>query len=920
MAIGRFITPDELIWVYRSVQFREALLQGRWADTLTTGHPGVTTMWLGTVGISLQLWLRPFSHSTYQWITQLAHYNPDNMAAYRQLAHFLTAARLVVIAVNSLGIVAIYHLSQRVFGLLAAMLITAFLAFDPFMVGLSSLLHVDALLTTFVTLSLLALAIWVHSDGRSPQFLFFSAFFTGLAILSKSPALLLLPFTAFILLIKSVSFNDGKVHFPARQLFQAGIMWLAICLGTLFLLLPALWLDPATAVQTVTSSANRHIEAALRPTFFWGQMAYEHGPLFYPVAVLFRLGPLVLVGLLLAGWGKLRGWQKWRQDKVWQRPSLTTLIFLLWPPLYIAAITIAEKKFDRYALPVIPVLVILAAMGWAWLRPQRPKILFTGLLATQIILLLLTLPYPLTSYNPLLGGTTMARRVLPIGWGEAIGSAGQWLSAQPGSDQQTAVSSIPSALAPFFSGQTLPIAESAQANYRILTASSLQADPNALSKATNEGPPLHIIRFNGLDQAWIVAQHEPQRPSPLISLPAPFTFDNRVQLLAADTTYAAEAVQVRLRWRLLQNGRYALQLTLTDENDNIWHQLNASLLNQTDFYPEHWAEGETPQINYAIPPPKAIPPGHYQVQLSLFDVAGAQLPLLTDANRFQGVIYNLPHVTIPPATQQPVVSNLDLGTVVNQSWLNNSLILWGYHPLPPTLLSGSRTTLDLTWQAAAPLPPDVQIRLQLGDTVTDFPLSRYPSSNWRLGEVIHEKYELSIPADIPAGQYTLTAQPITADGRLSDSPVTLASLEVIATDRLFQLPPTIETPLAIQFGSNIFLRGVDGPAVADDSLQLTLYWQTDQPPSDLYTVFVHVLAADGSTIAQADQWPNGRPTNTLAPQEVVIDKYTIPLPADSQPYQLAIGLYTAHNGLRLPLTDATSTAYPDDQLLLPLSP
>ena len=516
-----------------------------------------------------------------------------------------------------------------------------------------------------------------------------------------------------------------------------------------------------------------------------------------------------------------------------------------------------------------------------------------------------------------------------LGWPSACcPSAGARPLAWPGngyrnnqaSDQQTAVASIPPALAPFFSGHTLPIAESAQANYRILTASSLQADANALTKATSQGPLLHTIRFNGLDQAWIVAQNEPQRPSPLVNLPDPFTFDGQVQLLAADTIYAAEAVQVRLRWRLVQNGRYALQLTLTDENNNIWHQLNAPLLNQTDFYPEHWADGETPQIKFFIQPPPAIPPGIYQVQLSLFDAAGAQLPLLTDANRFQGVIYNLPHVTIPPATQQPVVSNLDLGTVVNQSWLDDSLTLWGHQPLPPTLLSGGRTTIDLIWQATAPLPPDVQIRLQVGDAATDMPLSRYPSSNWRLGEVIHEKYELPIPADMAAGQYTLTVQPLTAAGILSDSPVTLASLAVVATDRLFQLPATIGTPLAIQFGSNIYLRGIDGPVVADDGLHLTLYWQTDQSPPDLYTVFIHVLAADGTTIVQADQWPDGRPTNTLAAQEVVIDKYTIPLPADSQPYQLAIGLYTAHNGLRLPLTDTIGTAYPNDQLLLPLSP
>ena len=29
--LGRYITPDELIWVFRTVQFREAVLAGVWA-------------------------------------------------------------------------------------------------------------------------------------------------------------------------------------------------------------------------------------------------------------------------------------------------------------------------------------------------------------------------------------------------------------------------------------------------------------------------------------------------------------------------------------------------------------------------------------------------------------------------------------------------------------------------------------------------------------------------------------------------------------------------------------------------------------------------------------------------------------------------------------------------------------------------
>lgn len=917
VAIGRYITPDELIWVYRSVQFREAVLQGQWADTLTTGHPGVTTMWLGAMGISVQLWLRPFAHTTYQWITHLAYYNPDNMAAYSQLAQLLTAARLAVITVNSVGIVIAYGLAQRVFGRLPAILITAFLAFDPFLVGLSGLLHVDALMTTFTTLSLLALAWWVQADGRLP--LLVSAIAAALAVLTKSPALLLIPFTALIFLFKTVTiYNNRKPHTQIGPNLRQGVLWLLVCVVIVFLCFPVLWVGPVPAVQLITNNVNRHIETALRPTFFLGQMAYEHGVLFYPVALFFRIAPLVFVGLILA-MRALRFLESQSSSSP-QRPSLTTLIFILWPIFYLAAITFAEKKFDRYALPAIPALIILAALGWSQLRLKRPQILLTSLLVIQTICLILALPYPLAAYNPLVGGSAVAQRVLPVGWGEAISAAGQWLSDQPGANKKTAVSSIPPSLAPFFSGQTLPLSDDAQANYRILTASSLQADPNALAQAESEGQLIHTIHFNGLDQAWLFAQNSPQRPSSLANLPDPFSFDNRVQFLAADTTFAQDAVQIRLRWRLVQNGRYTLQLTLRDENGHTWSQFNTPLLNETDFYPDYWQDGEMPQLRYSLAPPPAIPPGKYQVELSLFDAHNAQLPLLTADNIFRGVLYNLPDVTILPPTTLAAVSELDIGTVINQPWLNNSLILWGYQPVPSSLLSGSRTTLDLIWQAVAPLPDDVQIRLQLGDVSADLPLSRYPTGAWREGQPIHEKYELLIPSDMPAGPYTLTVQPLTADHTPTDTAVPLTTLQIIATDRLFQLPPNLTTPLDIQFGSDIHLRGLDGLSLSDDSLHFTLYWQTDQPLTDLYTVFVHVLDAQGGTITQADQWPGARPTDSWAAHEVVPDSYTIALPANAEPVQLAIGLYTAADGRRQPLTDPAGHTYPDDRLLLPLSP
>jgi hypothetical protein len=188
-----------------------------------------------------------------------------------------------------------------------------------------------------------------------------------------------------------------------------------------------------------------------------------------------------------------------------------------------------------------------------------------------------------------------------------------------------------------------------------------------------------------------------------------------------------------------------------------------------------------------------------------------------------------------------------------------------------------------------------------------------------VGEPIHEKYELTIPPNMPAGQYTLTVQPFVGENNgVEETAVSLGQIEVIATDRFFQLPNNIATPLDIQFGATIHLRGIDGPTTSENTLYLTLYWQTDAQPSAMYTAFVHVLDADGVTITQVDQWPGGRPSDTWADGEVIVDTYAIPLPENATPVQLAIGLYTAENGLRLPITDAAGNAYPDNRYLVPV--
>jgi hypothetical protein len=92
------------------------------------------------------------------------------------------------------------------------------------------------------------------------------------------------------------------------------------------------------------------------------------------------------------------------------------------------------------------------------------------------------------------------------------------------------------------------------------------------------------------------------------------------------------------------------------------------------------------------------------------------------------------------------------------------------------------------------------------------------------------------------------------------------------------------------------------PTAVTPTLTLTLTWQAVEPVAQDYTVFIHLLAPDGSKVAQRDARPcDGEcPTNTWQPGELVLDRYQLEWVPKGVPgpYRLAIGLYLLETGER----------------------
>lgn len=926
LAIGRYVTPDELMWVQRSVAFREALLAGDWANTIVTGHPGVTTTWLGALGISLQLLLRPGDTAVYQWITHLAWMTPDNVTAFQQLAHFLTAGRLMVALANSVGLVLAFRLlvvgnQYSISGnrysekeLRYALFVVVLLALDPFMAGLSGLLHVDGLLTTFALLALLCLARGLQQPRSNYVAVALSGSAAALAALSKTPGVLLVPLAVGVFWLqgawvarapKARPFKFQTLLTPFLQTFT----WLASFAIVAVGVLPALVAAPGRVWQAISGESGRHIENALRPTFFMGQAAFDHGPLFYPVALLLRLSPVVLVGLLYLIWNARK------RKELRSFFTLQNLILLLWAVGFVAAITLAAKKFDRYMLPAIPALTLLAAWGWAQLKGRRWVL--PALVGLQLVYLLVFVPYPLTAFNPLAGGPWVAQRAITVGWGEAIGAAGRWLAAQPGAEKATAVANIAPALAPFFPGQTLldTPENRAQADFVIVTLNGRQLDGRQLDGDLTPVPGaelLHVLRYGGLPQAWIYRNPAPQPPPDLPQVwPQPLTMGSQVQLWGFDAIALEDIVAVYLRWGLAAptENRFSVRLTLRDGAGNDWGGLETALLNDVYFHPAHWTPGAQPVLRYDLPRPAALPPGDYTVELSLFDGQSAQVAVNDAKGVFRGVTVTSGSVAVPPRGTIPSLAALDIPVEADGLWLDGALRLRGHSRLPEGVLTGGKVTVDLFWQGERPLPARLPITLTLGGRVVAQQLvSRYDTGLWRPGELVQEKVTFTVPPDMAGGEATLTLQ---VEDRL---PLVLGMIFLQETDRLFVLPEDVALPLVYDFGGVLVLRGMSAATGrAGETAVITLTWQIQSQPATLYTAFVHLLNPEGSIATQSDQWPGGRPTDSYVPGEVVVDAVRLDIPPDLPPgeYGLRVGVYTAVDGVRLPVQG-------EDFVLLPL--
>jgi hypothetical protein len=270
----------------------------------------------------------------------------------------------------------------------------------------------------------------------------------------------------------------------------------------------------------------------------------------------------------------------------------------------------------------------------------------------------------------------------------------------------------------------------------------------------------------------------------------------------------------------------------------------------------------------------------------------------------------------PPASGRATEPILHLG---------NELGLTAAHAWRAGFAGKQVLTVDLTWVALQDFSRDAAVTLSLeGPGGTLAPAGtwgispHYPTSAWRQGVVVAERYAIPLDLALPGGDATLTIRVHDQDtGQelgAAQVPVRLASQAGLLAPGLQAVPFTAD----VTFGDQMWLLGYGGQ-VKDRRLALDLWWQALDVMGTNYKVFVHLVDAEsGEIVAQVDTMPRGwsYPTTLWSRQEIFRDRVELSL-GDVEPgrYQVAIGVYRPETG-RLEAIDAQGQRIADDRAIL----
>jgi hypothetical protein len=392
---------DAWKWKARSYDFGTGIFTFQPIKTLQKYHPGVTLMWVGTFGVKIT-----------NLIERATNISPFSVAAIFLLDR---VQKFLLVCVSATAIALIYFLLKKITSPFCAILCVVLFNLEPFYVALTRVFHLEGIMSIFMLVSTLSLYLYL-SQGYTKKYLFISAIGSALAILTKTSAVFMLPFTVFALMFFDASENKIWTKVKSKKL---GI-WLVTLTVTCLLLWPALWAAPAEVFRTIYKGIVVVGVDTEHYQFYFDKYVDNPGPLFYFVVIALRSSVYLLPGLvlLLLFWHKLSSAQR-----------RFTLYLVFFSIFYLLELTLPSKKLDRYILPAILTLSICTGIIYDFilnfvlensknLRHKTYVKMLIALVFVSLGLFPLVVVHPdyFSYYNPYLGGLAKGIHILEPKW------------------------------------------------------------------------------------------------------------------------------------------------------------------------------------------------------------------------------------------------------------------------------------------------------------------------------------------------------------------------------------------------------------------------------------------------------------------------------------------------------------------------
>jgi 4-amino-4-deoxy-L-arabinose transferase-like glycosyltransferase len=243
---------------------------------------------------------------------------------------------------------------------------------------------------------------------------------------------------------------------------------------------------------------------------------------------------------------------------------------------------------------------------------------------------------------------------------------------------------------------------------------------------------------------------------------------------------------------------------------------------------------------------------------------------------------------------------------------------------PQQVVQGERVNVTACWHAKADMTEDYTFYVHLldhqfnslGQRDTYTGLGTFPTSFWRPGDLFCDTYPVPVSrkvaqpvvVDVEIGFYQLDSRE-----HLSVHTAAGAPLERVIVGRVKVTPlepapiPEMAQQVDARFEQGVTVVGYRWSASeirVGEVVSLTIAWEASGPLDHSYTVFAHLLGADGRLVTQDDGLPrNGAyPTDFWGPGEIIIDTREFRIPEETSPGSTSVllGFYRLEDGIRLP--------------------